>query len=455
MKRALLTVVWKLRRACSLGLGVLILAFLVVPASAQQRPKVYVLSLDSAVGPVSAGYVVDGFKQAAAGRADAVVLQIDTPGGLDTAMRQIIQAILASPVPVIGYVSPSGARAASAGTYILYACQLAAMAPGTNLGAATPVSLFGGTKLPGKAASGDGGAAAGSQPPDAEATKVTNDAVAYIRGLAKLHNRNADWAEKAVREAASLPYDQALKEGVIDLVAPNLPALLRAADGRTVTLASGPVTLHLAGAELVHIAPGFRIRLLSALTDPNIVLILLLLGVYGLVFEFSHPGLIAPGVIGAISLLVALYALSIIPVDLAGLALTVLGLGLMAAEAFVPSFGALGLGGAGAFLLGALMAFDTPGYRLSLFVAIGATLFAAGLFLIVLAMLIRARRKPKTSGDTRLLGATARVIDWSDATGEVEVLGERWSARGPAGLVAGQPVRIAGRQGLTLDVVPE
>lgn len=454
MNRACRTAARAARQALIAALGVVAVICLIVPAHAQPAPRVVVLSLDSAVGPVSAGYVVDGLKQAAADHAAAVVLRIDTPGGLDTAMRRIIKAILDSPVPVIGYVSPSGARAASAGTYILYACQVAAMAPGTNLGAATPVSLFGGTKLPGKATPGSDSTA--SPPPaDAEATKVTNDAVAYIRGLAKLHHRNADWAEAAVREAASLPYDEALKQGVIDLVAPNLPALLRAADGRTVTLASGPVTVHVAGAQVVDVVPGLRIRLLSALTDPNLVLILLLVGVFGLVFEFSHPGLFAPGVIGAICLLVALYALSIIPVDLAGLALTILGLGLMVTEVFVPSFGALGLGGATAFLLGALMAFNTPGYRLALPVAIGATLFAAGLFLIVLAMLIRARRQPKTSGDTRLLGATARVISWSGMRGEVEVLGERWSAKGPTGLAMGQPVRIAGRHGLTLDVTPE
>jgi membrane-bound serine protease (ClpP class) len=433
-------------------LGVLLWLGLALPAAAQ-GPRVYVLDLNAAVGPVSAGYVVDGLDRAKAEGAAAVVLRIDTPGGLDSSMRRIVRAILASPVPVIGYVAPSGARAASAGTFILYACQIAAMAPGTNLGAATPVSLFGGGATPGQKKPGSTPDAAQQlRPPDAELAKVTNDAVAYIQGLARLHHRNADWAEKAVREAASLPYDAALKTGVIDLVAPNVPQLLKAATGRVVVMETGPRTLELAGATTVRISPDFRTRLLATITDPNIAFLLLLVGVYGLVIEFSHPGIFAPGVIGAISLLTGLYALSIIPVDLAGLALTFLGLALMVAEAFVPSFGALGIGGAIAFLLGAFMAFDTPGYRIAWPVAVGATLFSAGLFLIVLAMLVRARRRPASTGDVSLLGAEARVIAWAGEDGEVEMQGERWHARGPAGLAPGARVRVAGRDGLTLRV---
>lgn len=437
--------------------GFLLLLGLAAPEEAEGAPRVYVLDLDAVVGPVSASYIIGGLREAAQDRSAAVVLRIDTPGGLDTSMRQIIQAILASPVPVIGYVAPSGARAASAGTYILYACQVAAMAPGTNLGAATPVSMFGGTSLPGRSKSGSAAPDATQQPgpPEAEAVKVTNDAVAYIRSLAQLHGRNADWAEQAVREAASLPYDEALKQGVIDLVAPSLPALLDAANGRTVQLATGPKALDLAGATVIRIDPDFRIRLLTAITDPNIAFILLLIGVYGLVFEFSHPGMFAPGVIGAISLVTALYALSLIPVDFAGLALIFLGLALMCTEAFVPSFGALGIGGMIAFVLGALMAFDAPGYRLAWPVAAGSTLFSAGLFLIVLAMLVRARRRPATTGDTSLVGAEARVIAWEGAVGDVEFRGERWHARGAAGLTPGRKVRIAGRDGLTLRVDPK
>jgi hypothetical protein len=270
--------------------------------------------------------VVDAVQRAAADHATAVVLQIDTPGGLDSSMREIIQAILASPVPVIGYVAPSGARAASAGTFILYACHVAAMAPGTNLGAATPVGLFGDFSSPDgnepSATTPDKGGKL--RPENAEAAKVTNDAVAYIQGLASLRGRNADWAEKAVREAASLPYDAALEAGVIDLVADDLSALVDKLNGRTVAMPDGPLKLDLAGAQLVRIQPDLRVRLMMALSDPNIAFILLLVGLYGLILEFSHPGIYAPGVVGAISLVMALFALSIIPVDFAGLALVLL-----------------------------------------------------------------------------------------------------------------------------------
>ncbi len=416
-------------------------------------PKAYLLTLDGAVGPVSADYLVRGIRRAADEGAAVIVLRMDTPGGLDSSMRQIIQAILASPVPVVGFVAPSGARAASAGTYILYACPITAMAPGTNVGAATPVSLFGGGGSGAKPAKPEPNQV---RPPNAELTKVTNDAVAYIRGLARLHGRNADWAELAVRQAASLPYDEALKMNVVDLVADNVADLLAKLNGRTVKAGGEARTLHLAGARVVTIEPGFRTRLLSVLSDPNIAFILLIAGVIGLVFEFSHPGIFAPGVLGAISLLLGLFALSIIPFDLAGLALTLLGVGLMVAEAFVPSFGALGLGGFAAFVLGAMMTFDTPGYRLAWPVVTGAAVVCAALFLLVLAMLVRARRRPAAMGDdAMLLGAGAEVIDWSGEEGEVETRGERWRARADRTLTTGQPVRIVGREGLTLRVEPK
>lgn len=388
-----------------------------------------------------------------------VVLQMDTPGGLDTSMREIIRAILSSPVPVVGYVSPSGARAASAGTYILYACQIAAMAPGTNVGAATPVSLFGGVSSPqqepAKPEPSGAGQSGQIRPPDAEMTKVTNDAVAYIRSLAKLHGRNAEWAERAVREAASLPYDEALKLNVIDVVADNLTDLLTKVNGRSVSAAGTVRTLNLAAATVVPIEPDLRMRLLGTLTDPNIAYILLLLGAWGLIFEFSHPGIFAPGVIGSICLVLGLLALSIIPINLAGLGLILLGLGLMAAEAFVPSFGALGLGGLAAFVLGSLMTFDTPGYRLAWPVVIGAAVVSAALFLLVLSMLVRARRRPAASGEATLTGAKARVVAWTGDEGEVEAAGERWRARAERPLSAGQSVRVVGRDGLTLRVEPK
>jgi membrane-bound serine protease (ClpP class) len=431
---------------------------LLAPLAAAAAPRAYLIDLEGAVGPVSADYIVRSLHQAAEEHAAVIVLRMDTPGGLDTSMREIVRAILSSPVPVVGYVAPSGARAASAGTFILYACQIAAMAPGTNVGAATPVSLFGGSSpsAPEPAKPETPGAHKPGQirPPNAEMTKVTNDAVAYIRGLAKLNGRNADWAEQAVREAASLSYDEALKLNVIDLVADNLDQLLDKLNGRAVKVLGSTRILDLAGATIVRLEPGLGTRLLTTLTDPNVAYILLLIGALGLIFEFSHPGIFAPGVIGSISLLLGLLALSIIPVNLAGVGLTVLGIGLMAAEAFVPSFGALGIGGIVAFALGSMMTFDTPGYRLAWPVVAGATIFSAGLFLVVLAMLVRARRRPVASGDATLIGARARVITWSGEEGEVHALGERWHARAETPLSAGQTVRIVGRDGLTLRVEP-
>lgn len=433
----------------------IVLGLMLSTAPAVATPKAYVVTLDGAVGPASAGHVIQGIRRAQDEGASVIVLQIDTPGGLGSSMREIVQAILASPVPVVGYVAPSGARAASAGTFILYACQIAAMAPGTNLGAATPVSLFGDFGSSKPEATGQNPQDKPIRPPDAEAAKVTNDAVAYIRSLAELHHRNADWAEQAVRAAASLPAEDALKMNVVDIVAASLPQLLATLDGRTVQMADGPHQLALKGAEVVTVPTDLRTRLLAAITDPNIAFLLLLLGVWGLIFEFSHPGLIAPGVIGAISLLTGLYALSFIPVDLAGLALTVLGLALMITEAFLPSFGALGIGGAAAFVLGAMMTFNTPGFQLTWPIAVGAGLFSLALFMLVLAMLVRARRRPPTTGDRALAGTRATVIAWSGKTGTVEAMGERWQAQGPKACAPGQSVRVTGREGLILRIEPD
>jgi membrane-bound serine protease (ClpP class) len=473
-------------RRASAGIGSwlacasLLFMFLHAPMSAFAAPKAYLLDLKGTVSPFTADYVVRGLHRAADDGANVIVLRIDTPGGLDSSMREIIRAILASPVPVIGYVGPSGARAASAGTYIIYACHIAAMAPGTNLGAATPVSLFGGDESsPEQQPRGQGDKAqsgasspqtsasqeaapqgsSGNQsqqirPPNAELTKVTNDAVAYIRGLAQLRHRNADWAERAVREAVSLPYDEALKANVIDLVADNLDELLAKVNGRKVLVQGADRILDTGSATVVALEPNWRTRLLATLTDPSVAYILLLLGMYGLIFEFSHPGIFAPGVIGAISLVLGLLGLSVIPIDLAGLGLILLGIGLMAAEAFVPSFGAFVIGGATAFVIGSLMTFDVPGYRLAWPVIAGATIVSVGLFLLVLAMLVRARRRPVSSGDAALVNSAGQVISWTNGEGQVLAMGERWHARGPGSLAVGQQVRVVGRDGLTLRVEP-
>jgi membrane-bound serine protease (ClpP class) len=438
-----------LSRLCRVG--ALLLLGLLGSAAAPAAPEVFVVALEGAVSPASADYVVRGLAAAAADHAAAVVLRLDTPGGLDAAMRTIIRAVLASPVPVIGYVAPGGARAASAGTYILYATALAAMAPATNLGAATPVSLFGETPLPGtpqKPATGNAPALA----PDAEMVKVTNDAVAYIRGLATLHGRNADWAEQAVRAGASLAYDAALREHVIDLIADSTADLLAAADGREVVVAGQTMRLATRGAVLHEVRPDWRDRLLAVITDPSILYLLLLAGVAGIVFELTHPGIYLPGVLGTICLLLGGYGLNLLPIDYAGLALALFGVGLMVAEAFVPAFGAFVLGGAAAFLIGSLMMFREPGLRPPLAAVVAATVACVVLFGIVLGALLRVRRRPVVSGDATLLGVTGRVADWHGGAGRVRLRGEYWNARSAGKLAAGDTVRVVGRDGLWLVV---
>ncbi|CAH2600749.1 putative membrane-bound ClpP-class protease associated with aq_911 [Rhodovastum atsumiense] len=414
-------------------------------AARGDRPLVPVIALDGAIGPATAVYVVRNLHLAVQDHATAVVLRLDTPGGLDSAMREIVRAMLASPVPVIGYVAPAGARAASAGTYILYASAIAAMAPGTNLGAATPVPLGGEAPLPGPA-----------RPLDAGRLKAVNDAAAYIRGLAALHGRNAAWAERAVREAVSLSYEAALREHVVDLVASGLPDLLAAADGREVVAAGRPVRLATRDAVIRPVAPDWRDRLLATLTNPGLLYLLLLAGMAGIAFELSHPGILAPGVLGVICLLLASYGLNLLPIDHAGAALLLFGLALMVAEAWVPSFGALGIGGAAAFLIGSLMMFEDPGFRPPLALILGATLACLALFAGVLAMLLRARRRPVVSGDAMLIGAAGQVTAWHGTEGQVCVRGEYWNARSNAGpgraLVVGGKVRVTGRDGLRLLV---
>ena len=330
------------------------------------------------------------------------------------------------------------------------------MAPGTNLGAATPVSLFGPTALPAPATTpaidGKSGQPAAKTSADALFTKVTNDSVAYIRALAVLHGRNADWAEKAVREAVSVPYDAALDQHVIDLVAADIPDLLAKANGRSAIVQGKPVRLATQEVEIVHVEPSWRDRSLGLLTDPSIVYLLLLAGIGGIAFELSHPGVFAPGVVGAICLLLGGYGLNLLPVSYAGLALALLGLGLMIAEAFVPVFGAFVLGGVASFVIGSLMMFDTPGLQLPLGLVIAAALASAALFGVVLTLLLRARRRRGVTGTAALIGVSGRVIRWTGLEGEILVQGERWQARAAHSLQPGQAVRVSGRQGLTLLV---
>lgn len=451
----------KLARAVLLAAAFVAVAA-VCPSSAtgeaNGREKIVLrVEIEGAIGPASARQLEEALAVAADRNVEALILQMDTPGGLVTSMREMIAGILASPVPVIGYVAPAGGHAASAGTYILYATHVAAMAPGTNLGAATPIEMGG--PLP---SFPDGGKNDGPEVDkdkknapagDAMIAKATNDAVALIRSLAELRGRNAEWGEKAVREAASLSAGAALQQHVIDFVARDTTELLQLADGRTVEIAGKKEALATKGLPVETLEPGWLIRLLAVITDPNIAVILMLVGVYGLVFEFTSPGAVAPGVIGTICLLLGLYALNLLPISYAGLALMLLGIIFLVVEALNPTV-VLGLGGVAAFLLGAamLLRIEGPGFEMSWAVIGTAAVLTLGLALLTGSYLWAARKNVPRVGAQAMQGLTAEVLDWQGSEGHVLARGERWRAKADEPLAVGDSVEVADVRDLVLTI---
>jgi membrane-bound serine protease (ClpP class) len=416
------------------------------------------IEIDGAIGPATARHLKEALATAKERHAEVVILRLNTPGGLVTSTREIIADVLASPVPVVGYVAPSGGHAASAGTYILYATHVAAMAPGTNLGAATPVQLGGPTpELPntGDRDKSGGNDEKGTKPSTSTMTaKVTNDAAAYLRSLAELRGRNADWAEKSVREAASLSANAALEQRVVDLVARDTDELLDRIDGRTVEVLGGRKRpLATKGLAVETLEPRWLLRFLKVITDPNVALILMLVGVYGLIFEFSTPGAVAPGVVGTICLLLGLFALNMLPIDYTGLALMLLGIVFLVVEAFNPTV-VLGLGGLAAFLLGAAMLFhvEAPGYQLSWPIVGTAAAAIFGLTMLASSYLWVSRRTPARVGAQAMRGLPAKILDWSGDAGHAIAQGERWQARGEGTFTPGETVEVTTVDGLTLVV---
>ncbi|WKY57108.1 nodulation protein NfeD [Vibrio sp. SNU_ST1] len=436
-----------------------------------QADDAWVIEVNGGIGPATSDYLTREIEQAHDEQAKLIILKMNTPGGLDSSMRDIISSITTSPIPVATWVGPAGSRAASAGTYILLASHIASMAPGTNLGAATPVSLGGG-KAPSNPLSpqddtnkdDDTSAANEStqEPQNSDQVKATtamekkviNDAAAYIVSLAKLHNRNEEWAEKAVREAASLDSENALTLNVIDFIASDLQQLVELSNGRSITINGVSQEIQLNEVAFVEREQDWRFSLLSVITNPNVAYILMLIGIYGLLLEFYNPGVGLPGVLGGICLLLAMYSLQMLPVSYAGLALILLGIALMVAEAFSPSFGIFGLGGVAAFTLGSIMLMDTevPGYQIALPLIIGISLFSVAFIVVTISMLARLRNKPVTTGMEAVVGDTGKVVSGFPGSGRVLVEGEIWQAKCASELQAGQIIRVTKLTGLSLDV---
>ncbi|KTD38505.1 transmembrane protein [Legionella nautarum] len=404
--------------------------------------KIVELSVNGPIGPATADYLSRGIDKAQ--KATLILIVIDTPGGLDKSTRQIVQSILNSKVPVVAYVAPSGARAASAGTYLVYASTVAAMAPSTHLGAASPIDLT-------AAMSGE------TKPATAKTTmekKITNDSLAYIRSLAQLRNRNPNFAEKSVQDAMTLTASEALQAKVINFVAKDKNDLLAQLNGQIVTQDGQKIQLATNKAEIESKPPDWRTHFLELITDPTVAYLLLLLGIYGIFFELVNPGYMLPGVVGAIAFLIALYALQLLPVNYAGLALIVIGLAFIIAEAFAPTFGALGIGGTIAFIFGSILLIDSDaqGYRIA-WSAIGAMAAINLLILFTLiSMIIRSRRRQLKHGVEVLLGAEGRALGTIDAYGQAVIRGEIWSVHTKKTIAADKRIKVVAAKGLQLEV---
>ncbi|MFP4157780.1 MAG: NfeD family protein [Opitutales bacterium] len=438
----------------------------------EKESPVVLLEVEGPVGPAVDDFLGRTFERAQEMESPAIIIRMDTPGGLDTSMRAIIRKILDSPIPVAVYIAPEGARGASAGTYILYAAHIAAMAPATSVGAATPVQMGGApggdearSETDAEAANDntnqteeadEEGEASADSSSQAMRRKVVNDAVSYIRGLAELRGRNADWAEEAVRQGVTLTSSEALERDVVDFRVPDVETLLAEMDGVTVEVDNRDWVLKTAGRTVQNIEPDWRTKVLSVITNPNVAYILMLLGIYGIILEFSNPGSLVPGISGAICLLLALFALHLLPVNYAGVALILLGILLMIAEAFAPSFGALGIGGVIAFAFGSILLIDTdaPGFELNIFVIIGVTLASAFVFIVVVAMAMRAWQRPVVSGSEGIVGSEATALEDFSAEGRVRLKGELWKARTQTPLHEGDRVKVTQLGGLTVSVEP-